>query len=94
LGKDFDVGTTGLARAWLRAGASNVVMSLWNVDDQATRVLMSDFVERLVTGVPPDRALRQAAMTTRARYPNPVHWAAFGVFGAPLHARATPGTQR
>ena len=36
LGKDFDVGTIGLARAFYRAGASTVLMSLWSVNDQST----------------------------------------------------------
>ena len=45
LGKVFDVGNTGLTRAWHSAGASNVVMSLWNVHDDATKLLMTKFIE-------------------------------------------------
>jgi CHAT domain len=33
LGKIFEGGTFGLTRAWHFAGASQIVMSLWNVDD-------------------------------------------------------------
>jgi hypothetical protein len=40
LGKVFQGGVFGLARAWYFAGASQVVMSLWNLDDDATKTLM------------------------------------------------------
>jgi CHAT domain-containing protein len=83
LGKDFAVGTIGLARAFQWAGASNVVMSLWSVDDAATRLLIDDFVGRLLEGMPSDRALRSAALKLRNVYRNPAFWAAFNVFGAP-----------
>jgi len=82
LGKDFDVGTIGMARAWHRAGASNVVMSLWNVNDKATLKLMTRFMH-LASGIPPDKALRKAMQETRAAYPNPKYWASFSVYGAP-----------
>lgn len=83
LGKEFDVGTIGMSRAWHRAGASSVVMSLWSVDDTATRELMVNFM-RLATHVPPDKALQAAMQATRKTYPNPALWAGFSVFGAPV----------
>jgi hypothetical protein len=82
LGRDFDVGTIGMARAWERAGASAVVMSLWSVDDQATRYLMTRFLS-LARSWPADEALRRAMQLTRAAYPDPASWAGFAVFGAP-----------
>ncbi len=83
LGKDFDVGTIGMARAWLYAGASSVVMSLWNVDDAATRLLMTTFIRHAATK-PPDKALQEAMNETRHKYPNdPALWAGFSVFGSP-----------
>lgn len=87
LGKDFAVGTIGLARAWQWAGASSVVMSLWSVDDQATRDLMIDFVDKLRSGRPADQALREAAINARRLDDNPAFWAAFSVFGAPERVR-------
>jgi len=87
LGKDFAVGTIGLARAWQWAGASNVVMSLWSVDDDATRDLMIDLVARLRKGTAVDRALKEAAIDARLQNNNPAFWAAFSVFGAPERAR-------
>ena len=47
LGKVFEGGVFGLARAWHSAGAPQVVMSLLDVDDLATKLLMEDFVARV-----------------------------------------------
>ncbi|MEN8688843.1 MAG: CHAT domain-containing protein [Desulfobacterales bacterium] len=84
LGKVFDVGNTGLARAWHSAGASNVIMSLWNVDDNATMLLMTRFVE-FAKRKPPDIALQRAMQEIRknSKYSRPAYWAGFNVFGAP-----------
>jgi len=82
-GRNFGVGTIGLARSWQWAGASNVVMSLWRVDDAATRDLMVDFVRR-VSMLPPDIALQRAMKRARRENPNPALWAGFTVFGAPM----------
>jgi CHAT domain-containing protein len=82
LGKNFEVGTIGLARAWHQAGASNVVMSLWNVGDASTAQLMTRFAALLRTS-PPDRALQQAMRDVRKTDSAPAHWASFAVFGLP-----------
>lgn len=85
LGKDFPAGTIGLARAWHWAGASNVVMSLWSVDDLATKELMEHFVERIVQGEAVDKALQNAMRQLRDRpeYASPSNWASFSIYGAP-----------
>jgi CHAT domain-containing protein len=82
LGKDFSVGTIGLARAWHWVGASNVVMSLWSVDDCATQKLMTDFI-RLKANKPTDKALQEAMQLSRESDDNPANWASFGIFGKP-----------
>jgi CHAT domain-containing protein len=94
LGKSFRVGTIGLARAWMLAGASSVVMSLWQVDDAATRALMTAFVEA-ARDLPPDVALRRAMLASRARDPDPAHWASFAVYGvpSPMPPAPAPGTE-
>lgn len=56
LGKKYYVGTFSLARAWNYAGASDVVMSLWNVDINSTSYMMTRFVD-LVRSMPADKAL-------------------------------------
>lgn len=97
LGKTFDAGVFGLARAWWQAGAPQVVMSLWNVDDAATHNLMVDFIERVVADrARPDgkglelaheEALRQAMLAARKRDADPAPWASFALFGMPTKVR-------
>jgi hypothetical protein len=82
-GRDFGAGTTGLARAWWWVGASNVVMTLWSVDDWVTRDLMQEFVARLVSGMPADKAIQAASKCIRETRENYSYWAGFSVFGAP-----------
>ena len=41
-------GVIGLGRAFLRAGARSVLMSLWRVEDEATAFLMKEFYKGLV----------------------------------------------
>lgn len=81
LGKTHDAGVIGLARAFQLAGVPRVVMSLWNVDDEATAQLMLDFTREIKSRSPSD-ALQLAVTRMRARDPNPAHWAAFVLFGS------------
>ncbi len=55
-------GVYGLQRALHLAGAQSVVMSLWTVDDEATRQLMVAFYGALAKGTPRATALRQAQL--------------------------------
>ncbi len=82
LGQALDAGVIGLARAFQLAGAANTVMSLWSVDDDATRFLMEHFY-RLIADHEPAEALRRATLATRERFPSPGQWASFAVFGGP-----------
>ena len=91
LGKDFEVGTIGLARAWQYAGASSVVMSLWNVDDEATFELMTEFI-RLSATMPSDRALQHAMQRVRSERNDPYFWAGFTIFGLPESDAVASGT--
>ncbi len=71
----------GLTRGFLYAGASNVVASLWQVDDDATTLLMQTFYRRLEAGEAKRHALREAQLATREKYPHPFFWAAFFITG-------------
>lgn len=84
LGKSMEGGiTAGLARAFLVAGASQVIMSLWNVDDEATAYLMNRFIYHLknMNLFCPSEPLRLAELDTRKKFSNPAQWASFSVFG-------------
>jgi CHAT domain-containing protein len=56
-------GVFGLQRAFHIAGAKNVVVSLWKVDDEATAALMALFYHKLwQENKPPLQALREAQL--------------------------------
>ena len=40
----------GLGRGFVKAGARNVLASLWEIPDESTAELMKDFYQRLGTG--------------------------------------------
>lgn len=72
-------GVYGLRRALLVAGSQTQVMSLWKVDDNATRDLMIGFYKRLREGKGRGESLRQVQleMLARKEYAHPYFWAAF-----------------
>ena len=80
-GRMLDAGIIGIARAFQIANAANTVMSLWNIDDDATLFLMRYFIVNLKSGLPPAESMRLAMIATREYYPEPRYWAAFNVFG-------------
>jgi CHAT domain-containing protein len=78
-------GSMGLARAFLAARVPRVVVSLWSVDDEATRALMTKFHERWRAGIPTAKALREAQEHVRstARWEHPRFWAGWALWGLP-----------
>jgi CHAT domain-containing protein/tetratricopeptide (TPR) repeat protein len=81
-------GVFGLRRAFQVAGARTVIMSLWAVDDQATRAWMRALYEaRFRQGLSTADAVRVASVTVlkdrRAKKQStlPVYWAAFVAAG-------------
>lgn len=72
-------GVHGLRRALVIAGARALVMSLWQVDDSATRALMTGYYKRLEQGEGRSEALRQVQlqMLRSGKYSHPYYWAAF-----------------
>lgn len=71
----------GLNRAFIYAGASTVIASLWRVDDRATSLLMRSFYTHLKRGMGKAQALRMAQSETRRQFANPYYWAAFVLTG-------------
>jgi CHAT domain-containing protein len=78
-------GVYGLRRAMVIAGAETTVMSLWSVDDDATRELMTLYYRRLKEGQGRSDALRQVqiAMLNNPKWSSPYYWAAFIPSGDP-----------
>jgi CHAT domain-containing protein len=82
LGKAFEEGTFGLARGWRNAGSGQIIMSLWDVDDEATKLVMTDFMKRLVAHARPEDALRQTMLKARDEWKLvPALWSGFAMFG-------------
>ena len=77
-------GVIGMTRGFMHAGASSVVASLWEVDDNATAELMKLFYRNMLErGMKTGEALRAAQNTIRQRpeWRSPHYWAAFTLQG-------------
>ncbi|MEY3299775.1 MAG: hypothetical protein RLZZ597_3035, partial [Cyanobacteriota bacterium] len=76
-------GIVGMTRGFMFAGAEQVVVSLWNVNDQATADLMSQFYQGITgsTSQTPAAALRQAQLALWQQEQDPRLWAAFTLQG-------------
>ena len=93
LGRVLDGGGFGVTQSWYKAGAGQVVGSLWNVSDPATLVLMHYFTKKLGEGAAPEFAMQYAqlkTMTYRNRksgdqpfLDDPKMWASFSIYGKP-----------
>lgn len=90
-GKVFAGGVFGLADFWYFAGASQVVASLWAVNDQGTSKLMSYFTSDLVsrerTGSTvrgAEYSLAAAMRKLKSEERDPTVWSSFIVIGKPL----------
>lgn len=85
LGVDLNSqGVFGLQRAFYIAGAKNLIMSLWAVDDDATQLLMSEFYRewsKQPTQQTISAAFKKAQAEVRKRYPHPYYWGAFVLLG-------------
>lgn len=78
-------GVEGLRRAFVLAGAETTVMSLWKVDDEATRDMMVDYYQRLQAGGGRSESMREVrlAMLHNGATEHPYYWASFIVSGNP-----------
>ncbi|HEX3554322.1 MAG TPA: CHAT domain-containing tetratricopeptide repeat protein [Thermoanaerobaculia bacterium] len=77
-------GLVGLTQAFFSAGAPRVMVSLWNVDDQATAELMSRFYRELLQRhLSPAAALKEAevSMWRQPRWNAPSYWGGFVLQG-------------
>jgi CHAT domain-containing protein/Tfp pilus assembly protein PilF len=79
-------GMTGLYRAFLYAGSSSVLVSLWNVSDKSAADLMTMFYRNMEKdGLSKSAALKKARMEmiSRKGYSHPYYWSTFILIGNP-----------
>ena len=76
-------GMMSLRRAFLIAGAQTVLASHWNINDNATSQLMTEFMRRWRAGEPRAQAWREAQLELlRSKdFSNPYFWSAFTLTG-------------
>lgn len=81
LGDLTSEGVFGLQRGFKKAGANTILMSLDNVDDEATQILMVEFYKNLMSGKTKYQSLRDAQKYLRTiengKYADPKYWASF-----------------
>jgi len=76
-------GLVGLAWAFLRAGAEQVIAAVWDVDDAATPKLMDEMYGHMHAGRDPATALREAKLKlvhSNGAYARPKYWAPFVIY--------------
>ena len=77
LGKVTGEGVFGLQRGFKNAGVKTIIMSLWSVDDFATKLMMTEFYTHLADGKSKREAFNLAQAKVRATYEDPYYWAGF-----------------
>jgi CHAT domain-containing protein/tetratricopeptide (TPR) repeat protein len=71
----------GLQRGLFCAGASSLLLSLWDVHDRSTAVLMQKFYKNFIQTKNMARSLQSAMQELRAENPHPYFWAPFVLVG-------------
>lgn len=78
-------GLMSLARGFLFAGCPSIVMSLWEVEDNAGTQIMTSFYKNLKNGKTKDEALRLAKIkyleNSNSRLAHPHYWMSFKCIG-------------
>ena len=78
-------GILGFTWAFLSAGSSAIVVSLWSVNDQSTSELMEAFYRQMSRGLNPSEALGKAKqsmlVSERKAFRHPYYWAPFVLVG-------------
>jgi CHAT domain-containing protein len=78
-------GLMSLARGFILAGASSVIKTAWEVNDEASAAIITCFYFHLSKGKTKDEAMRLAKLeyikSNPPVYSNPYYWAAYEVLG-------------
>jgi CHAT domain-containing protein/Tfp pilus assembly protein PilF len=81
---NFADGVAGMQRALTLAGSRSQILTVWPVDDEKTRELMTAFYRNLFEkGMTKGEALRQAQLEMAGRGMHMYYWAAFVLYGDP-----------
>ena len=82
-------GVFGLQRGFKKAGVRSIIMSLWKVDDDATKIMMTRFYSNLVKGRSKYESFREAQTYLRkydkGKFNTPYCYAAFVLLDAIEH---------
>ncbi len=70
-------GVYGLQRAFKKAGVKNILVSLWSINDEKTVEFMQDFYDAIIKTSNIYLAFTQTQNVFKAKYKNPLYWAAF-----------------
>ncbi|MDQ3016985.1 MAG: CHAT domain-containing protein, partial [Bacteroidota bacterium] len=74
-------GIRSLGRSFMESGVQSTIISLWNVNDKSTALIMLSFYDYLLKGLTKDEALRKAKLDyieqASSRGAHPYFWAAF-----------------
>jgi len=93
MGRSLSAGVMSVARAFIKAGAQNVVYSYWPVSDASTSKFMVGFIRQLK--IPgrffPAENLRMAILDYKKKDPDVSAWGAFTLMGVPYPMCTTMG---
>ena len=78
----------GLQRGLFCAGASSLLLSLWDVHDESTAALMRSFYRNYIQTGDMPRALQIAMKQLREENPHPYFWAPFILIGKLAETKA------
>lgn len=77
LGEINSDGVYGIQRAFKLSGVKTIIMSLWEVDDKATSIMMTNFYQNLSKGLHKRDSFDAAVKAVKKWNDDPYYWAAF-----------------
>lgn len=78
VGEIREDGVFGIQRGFKKAGVQTLLMSLWNVNDEAAVMMMTLFYKNLLAGLSKQEAFSNAQKEMRqSKFSNPFSWASF-----------------
>lgn len=77
LGELSNDGVSGIQRGFKLAGVKTLIMSLWEVNDEATAIMMKNFYKHLTKGKSKKESFNSAIQAVKKWNDDPYYWAAF-----------------